>query len=182
MTFARRLLLVSTLSLSALFPVASLAANVSPAVGNALKDARRAGSAAAVEAAISKASAAATGAEKGVVNQAAVYEFNRVGARGRAASYAVSAGLPTVTIAQLYYGAGEFGKAIEYGSKVGGKTGILLVAQSQVRLGQSCKAAESYKRLISVAGMSKDYLSNQASNSSFASTQARKTGTEYCAA
>jgi tetratricopeptide (TPR) repeat protein len=167
MTFARRLLLASTFTLAAITmaavsPVTTQAANVSPAVGNALKDARRAMSAAAVEAAISRASAAATGGEKGVVSQAAVYEFNRVGARGRAAGYAVSAGLPAITIAQLYYGAGEFGKAIEYGSKVGGKSGLLIVAQSQVRMGQSCKAAESYKRLISVAGMSKDYLSNQA--------------------
>ncbi len=167
MTFVRRALLASaltfaTISGTALLPSTSHAANVSPAVGNALKDARKAGSAAGVEAAINRASAAASGAEKGVVNQAAVYEYNRVGARAKAADYAVSAGLPAGTIAQLYYASGNFSKAIEYGNRAGGKTGTLLVAQSYVRMGNACKASESYKKLISVAGMSKDYLSNLA--------------------
>lgn len=167
MTFARRMLLASTLVLAAttgaaVTSVSSHAANVSAAVGNALKDARKAGSAAAVESAISRASAAATGAEKGVVAQAAVYEYNRVGARAKAAEYAVSAGLPAITVAQLYYGAGNFSKAIEYASKAGGKNGYLLIAQSRVRLGQACEAAKAYKQLIAAAGMSKDYLSNLA--------------------
>jgi tetratricopeptide (TPR) repeat protein len=168
MTLARRLFVASTLTLAAVTGTAlvsqpaNAAANVSQAVGNALKDARKATSAAGVDSAISRASAAATGAERGVVNQAAVYEFNRVGARGKAASYAVSAGLPAATIAQLYYGAGDYGKAIEYGNKVGGKTGNLLVAQSYVRLGQSCKAATSYKNLISAAGPQMGYLNNLA--------------------
>jgi tetratricopeptide (TPR) repeat protein len=167
MTFVRRMLLASTFTLAAVTgatfsPVTSEAANVSPAVGNALKEARRATSAAGVEGAIIRASAAATGAEKSVVNQAAVYEYNRVGARGKAADYSVSAGLPAITTAQLYYGAGNFGKAIEYGNKVGGKTGTLLIAQSYVRLGNASKAADAYKRLISIAGPQKDYLSNLA--------------------
>jgi tetratricopeptide (TPR) repeat protein len=167
MTFVRRVLLASTFSFAAitaatLSPSTSHAVNVSPAVGNALKDARKAGSADGVASAIARASAAATGAEKSVVNQAAVYEFNRVRSPGRAADYAVQAGLPAITIAQLYYGAGSYGKAIEYGSKVGGKNGTLLVAQSYVRMGNASKAAAAYKSLISIAGPQKEYLSNLA--------------------
>jgi hypothetical protein len=159
----------------ALFTLATptFAQQVSPAVGNALKIARASSSSSGVAAAISKAQAAAsTPTEKRIVTQMAASEFARVRDYKSAVSAGEAAGLPAITMAQLYYGAGNLAKAVEKGNQAGGKAGITVVAQSFVRMGNAPKAAEAYKRLIAVAGPQREYLSNLAAQQSKAGDKA----------
>ncbi len=162
MMFARCTLLATVVSVAALSASAH-AQKVSPALGAALKQARAASSSAGVSAAISKAQAAAsTGEEKRIVTQMAASEFARVRDYRSAVSAGEQAGLPAITMAQLYYGAGNCPKAIERGNQAGGKAGITVVAQCYLKSGNAAKAAESYKKLIAIAGPQKDYVSNLA--------------------
>ncbi len=159
----RGAVLATALSFSVFGVVSVQAQQVSPAVGAALKQARAAGSSAAVSAAIGKAQAAASSAaEKRIVTQMAASEFARVRDYRSAVQAGEQAGLPAITMAQLYYGSNNCPKAIEAGNRAGGKAGLTVVAQCYVRSGNAPKAVESYKRLIGVAGPQKDYLSNLA--------------------
>lgn len=129
------------------------AEGLSPAVGNALKDAynmANKGNAAGAAAKIQSARGAATTAfEKKKVSEMAAYVFTKTRNYTAAAKELEASGGSAKQIASLYYQAGNYAKATSYAQKLPGDADMqLLVAQSFVKTNQYDKAAAAYTKMI----------------------------------
>ena len=141
-------------------------AAVSPAVGKPLAQASRAAgagnSAAAIAAVNTARSAARTPEERSKVGQMAAYVYTRARQYGRAASELEAIGAPPKQLAQLYYNAGDLGKAVSYARKAGGEDMQILIAQAAARQGRYGEAVTAYNNLIRTNGAKPVYLENLA--------------------
>ncbi len=143
------------------------AAAVSKAVGAALNQAASAaksGNAGGVAHAINAAKAAArTPEEKSKVAQMAAYAYSRTGQYGKAADELQASGQGTPkALAELYYNAGNYTKAVELAKRAGGPEMDVLIAQAAIKQGHYQEAVNSYNKLIAANGPKPQYLENLA--------------------
>ncbi len=143
------------------------AAAVSKAVGAALNQAAAAaksGNAGAVGSAINNAKAAAkTPEEHAKVAQMAAYAYSRTGQYGKAAAELEASGQATPkALAELYYNAGDYTKAVALAKKAGGDEMTVLIAQAAIKQGHYAEAVSSYNKLIAANGPKPQYLENLA--------------------
>lgn len=171
MTFVSRLAVAAAFAFAA--PVAittlstpAMAQAMSPAVGNALKEAQKlaaAGNVAAATARVNAArSAASTPAERKKVAEMSAYVNTRAGRFGAAAQELEAAGASPAQLAPLYYRAGQYDKAISLGNRMGGVDGKTIVAQSYIKKGDYAGAARIYNGLIKANGPRQQWLENLA--------------------
>lgn len=146
---------------------APAAAAVSKAVGQALNQAASAaksGSASGVANAIQAAKAAAhTPEEKSKVAQMAAYAYSRTGQYGRAADELQASGQGSPkALAELYYNAGNYSKAVTLAKQAGGPEMSVLIAQAAIKQGHYSEAVTAYNKLIAANGPRPQYLENLA--------------------
>ena len=146
-------------------PAVPAFAKVSPAVGNALKEAQKMArsnpSGASAKIAAARA-AASTPEERATVSRMAAYVYAQSGNYGALAQELQSSGAPAMQVARAYYTARNYGKAVEFASKAGGPDGLLIVAQSYFQMGNQQKALDAYLKLVAVAPKS-EYFAQVAS-------------------
>jgi len=171
MTFVSRLAVAAAFTFAAPVAIATLstpamAQAMSPAVGNALKEAQKlaaAGNVAAATARINVArSAASSPAERKKVAEMSAYVNTRAGRYGAAAQELEAAGATPGQLAPLYYRAGQYDKAISLGNRMGGVDGKTIVAQSYIKKGDYEGAARIYNGLIKANGPREQWLENLA--------------------
>ena len=159
---------LATVAALALVPLAApAAAAVSKAVGAALNQAAAAaksGNSGGVASAISAAKAAAkTPEERSKVSQMAAYAYSRTGQYGKAAGEleAAHSGTPK-QLAELYYNAGNYSKAVALAKQAGGDEMTVLIAQAAIKQGHYGEAVTAYNKLIAANGPRPQYLENLA--------------------
>jgi hypothetical protein len=167
MNFVSRMTMTAAVALSvAGLSAPALAQALSPDVGKPLQEASnlaKAGNLGAAMARVNAArSAADTAIERRKVAEMAAFVHTRGGRWAAAAQELQSIGAPASQLAPLYYRAGDFGKAIALGKKMGGVQGQTIVAQSYFRQGNFKGAAEVYQSLISRYGAKEGWLQSLA--------------------
>jgi tetratricopeptide (TPR) repeat protein len=152
----RKVMLATALALAVptAMTVPAVAQSVSQAVGNALKDAQRATNMGAAQAAIARGKAAAANdTERRAVGQMAASVYTRLGAYSQAASELQAIGGSPAQLAQLFYQAGNYSRAIELARRAGGSGQMgLLIAQSHLKMNNLPEAASAYERLAKAGG------------------------------
>jgi len=143
------------------------AAAVSKAVGTALNaaaSAAKSGNAGGVASAIGAANAAArTSEEKSKVAQMAAYAYSRTGQYSKAAEALQASGQGSPkALAELYYNAGNYTKAVALAKQAGGPEMTVLIAQAAIKQGHYAEAVTSYSKLIAANGPKPQYLENLA--------------------
>ena len=167
MTFVSRMTMTATLALGlSALTVPAFAQALSPDVGKPLQEASKlagSGNLGAAMARVNAARAAAGNAvERRKVAEMAAFVHTRGGRWAAAAQELESIGAPASQLAPLYYRAGDLGKAIALGRKMGGVQGQTIVAQAYFRQGNFKGAAEVYQRLIAQAGPRQGWLQSLA--------------------
>jgi tetratricopeptide (TPR) repeat protein len=168
MTFVSRMTVAAALAVATtgIAAAPALAQALSPDVGKPLQEASnlsRAGNTGAAMARVNAARAAAdTAVERRKVAEMAAFVHSRSGQWGAAARELESIGAPASQLAPLYYRAGDLGKAIALGKKIGGVQGQTIVAQSYFRQGNFQGAADVYNKLIAQYGARESWLQNLA--------------------
>lgn len=143
------------------------AAAVSKAVGTALNQAANAAkggnNAAAINAINTAKSAAKTSEEKTKVAQMAAYVYTRAGQYNKAADELQAGGAATPKqLAELYYNAGNYSKAVALAKQAGGEDMTILIAQAATKQGHYPEAVSAYTKLIAANGAKPIYLENLA--------------------
>ena len=151
---------------AALLAAAPTQAAVSKAVGLPLQAASRAaasGNSAAAVAQISNARAAAkTPEERTKVGQMAAYVYTKAGRYGQAAAELEALGAPPAQLANLYYNAGNYEKAVTLARRAGGENMQILIAQASAKQGHYKEAVTAYTSLIKSNGAKPVFLENLA--------------------